>query len=85
MDDSKLFVFFPTNERTGFKFLVHAPYKTTPSRELIPFDDNQNQIITAELSNLIAESITELKNNGLLNVEVLTMLPIDSENKHPVI
>lgn len=82
--DSKLFVFFPTNERTGFKFLVHAPYKTTPSRESIPFDDIQNLIITRELSALIAESIRELKNSGLLSVNVLSILPIDSDNEHPL-
>ncbi|MEC4684780.1 MAG: DUF3883 domain-containing protein [Nitrospirota bacterium] len=80
--NSKLFVFFPTNERTGLKFLVHAPYKTTPSRESIPFDDSQNQIITNELSMLIAESIQSIKNNGLLDVGFLTLLPIDSENEH---
>lgn len=82
--DSKLFVFFPTNERTGLKFLVHAPYKTTPSRESIPFDDSQNLIITNELSTLIAESIESIKDNGLLDVEFLTLLPIDSENEHPL-
>ena len=37
VDDSKLFVFFPTNERTGFKFLVHAPYKTTPKQRVNSF------------------------------------------------
>jgi hypothetical protein len=82
--DSKLFVFFPTNERTGLKFLVHAPYKTTPSRESIPFDDVQNQLITKELSCLVAESIIGLKISGLLNVNVLSVLPIDPENEHPL-
>jgi len=82
--DSKLFVFFPTNERTGLQFLVHAPYKTTPSRESIPFDDNQNQIITAALSDLVAKSIMGLKNSDLLSVDILSMLPIDSENNHPL-
>ncbi|MEX2427277.1 MAG: hypothetical protein WD577_03425, partial [Bacteroidales bacterium] len=33
--DSKLFVFFPTSVNTGLKFLLHAPYKTTPNRETI--------------------------------------------------
>jgi hypothetical protein len=82
--DSKLFVFFPTNERTGLKFLVHAPYKTTPSRESIPFNDSQNKIITNELSILIAESIGAIKNHGLLDVDFLALLPIDSENEHPL-
>ncbi len=82
--NSKLFVFFPTNERTGFNFLVHAPYKTTPSRESIPFDDSQNKLITIELATLVAESIIGLKDNGLLNVTVLSLLPIDSTNEHPL-
>lgn len=82
--DSKLFVFFPTNERTGLKFLVHAQYKTTPSRESIPFDDDQNKAITAAVSALIAESILGIKNSGLLSVDFLSMLPIDAENKHPL-
>lgn len=80
--DSKVFVFFPTNERTGFKFLVHAPYKTKPSRESIPFDDSQNEHITEELSDLIAESIVLLKKSDLLNVDALSILPIDSDNEH---
>jgi hypothetical protein len=42
LNDTKLFVFFSTNERTGLKFLLHAPYKTTPSRETIPFFDDLN-------------------------------------------
>ncbi|MBW3021166.1 hypothetical protein KY334_07765, partial [Candidatus Woesearchaeota archaeon] len=84
MQNSKLFVYFPVNERTGLEFLVHAPYKTTPSRESIPFNDEQNQNITAQLASLIAESIIEIKNNGLLSVDFLSMLPIDSKNEHPI-
>lgn len=55
--------------------MVHAPYKTTPSRESIPFDDSQNQLITTALSALIAESIIGLKNSGLLDVKALSILP----------
>lgn len=83
-DDAKLFVFFPTNERTGLKFLVHAPYKTTPSRETIPFDDSQNKIITNELAILIAESIKTVKEKNLLSVDFLTLLSINSKNSHPL-
>lgn len=83
-DDAKLFVFFPTNERTGLKFLVHAPYKTTPSRETIPFDDSQNKIITNELAILITESIKTVKEKNLLSLDFLTLLPINSKNIHPL-
>lgn len=82
IDNSRLFVYFPTNERTGLKFLVHAKYKTTPSRETIPFDDSQNEYITAELSSCITDSMVLLKNNNLLTVDVISMLPIDSREDH---
>ena len=83
--DSGLFVFFPTKELVGLKFLVHAHYKTTPSREIIPFDDPQNKVITVELSNLVAESVLRLKNYNLLSVDALSLLPIDAENRqHPL-
>lgn len=82
--NSKLFVFFPTNERTGFHFLVHAPYKTTPSRETIPFDDAENNAITDGLAQLIADSLEQLKARGLLNQQAYTVLPIDSDADHPL-
>ena len=84
LHDTKLFVYFPTNEKTGLKFLVHAPYKTTPSRESIPFNDAQNKIITNELSLLISGSILKLKGMGYLNIGLLNMLPIDKYEDHPV-
>ena len=84
VNDSKLFVFFPTKEATDLKFLVHAPYKTTPSRETIPFHDTQNQQITKALASLIAQGVIILKNEKLLTVNVLSMLPIDSEHSHPI-
>lgn len=83
-DDAKLFVFFPTEVKTGLKFLVHAPYKTTPSRETIPFEDNQNTEITIKLAILIAESIKTVKDKNLLTVDFLALLPIDSKNNHPL-
>ena len=82
--DDKLFVFFPTKETIGLKFLIHAPYKTTPNRETIDFIDEQNQTITEELSTLIAESIQATKEAGFLSVDFLNLLPIDSSTKNPL-
>ena len=82
--DPKLFVFFPTKVQPRLKFLVHAPYKTTPNREMIPFEDHQNEIITNELSTLIAESIRLIKEKNLLTVDFLSLLPVDSEYEHPL-
>ncbi len=83
--NSKIFVFFPTTVTPGFNFFVHAPYKTTPNRETIPLeDDEQNRIITNELAICIADSIQFVKDKGFLDVNFLSMLPIDPENDHPV-
>ena len=80
--DSRLFVFFPTKEVTGLKFLIHAPYKTTPSRESIPLNDEQNEIITNELSILISESLHSIKTRKLLDVNFLSILPIEENSQH---
>lgn len=84
LNDTKLFVFFSTNERTGLKFLLHAPYKTTPSRETIPFEDDQNKILTKELADLVSDSILEIKKLGYLDVNFLAMLPLNDEEEHPL-
>ena len=84
LNDTKLFVFFSTNERTGLKFLLHAPYKTTPSRETIPFEDDQNKILTRELADLVSDSILEIKKRGYLDVNYLAMLPLSDEEEHPL-
>ena len=84
LNDTKLFVFFSTNERTGLKFLLHAPYKTTPSRETIDFKDDQNKILTRELADLVSDSILEIKKLGYLDVNFLAMLPLNDEEEHPL-
>ena len=84
VNNSKLFVFFPTNESTGLKFIIHAPYKTTPSRDSIPFDDPENQLITNAISDLARESVRKIKQDGLLNVNFLKILPFDQKHNHPI-
>lgn len=71
IDNSLLSVFFPTKVNTYYKFLLQAPYKTTPNRENIPFDDEDNQIIASELSKLVGESFLILKEENLYNINFL--------------
>lgn len=84
-DKPRLFAFFPVKkEKTGLKFLVHAPYRMTPTRETIDFEINQNKLITEKLSQIISDSIKTLRDKKKLNIDVLSMLPIkcDGEHKH---
>jgi hypothetical protein len=45
-DKSPLYVFFPTKIETNLKFLVHAPFYTTPARENIQEGDSLVNIET---------------------------------------
>jgi hypothetical protein len=87
-EKSPLFVFFPTKIETTLKFLVHAPFYTTPARENIQEGDNlinieadhRNEELKLELGKLLVASLTTFKNLNLLNVDLLNVLPIDKDN-----
>ncbi len=83
--DSKLIVFFPTEKVTYLNLLIQAPYKTTPNRENIPLDDEQNQYLIEETANLVADSIPIIKKLGFLNVSFLEVLPIDQNHTDEII
>lgn len=78
--NSKLFVFFPTDKPTYLNFVIQGPYKTTHNRENIPLEDKQNKVIIEETGNLVAESLSVIKNLGYLDVNFLNLLPIESEH-----
>ncbi len=76
--NSKLFVFFSTEKDTYLKFIIQGPYKTTPNRENIPLEDEQNKEIIEKTGELIADSLSVIKDLGYLNSDFLDILPIDS-------
>jgi len=77
--NSKLVVFFPTEKVTFLNFLIQGPFKTTPNRENIPLEDEQNKIILEEIGNLVSESLNIIKNLGYLDSNFLSILPISSK------
>jgi hypothetical protein len=79
--DSKLVVYFPTEKVTYLNFLIHGPYKTTPNRENIPLEDEQNKAILEQTASLVGESLLIIKELGHLDVNFLNILPIRPENK----
>ncbi len=79
--DSKLVVYFPTEKVTYLNFVIQGPYKTTPNRENIPLEDEQNRAILEETANLVAESLLIIKELGYLDVNFLNILPIRPEHK----
>ena len=85
VEDAKLVVFFPTEKITFLNFLIQGPFKTTPNRENIPFDDEQNIQLIEETADLVAESLSIIKKLGLLNVDFLEILPLREFHSNEII
>lgn len=80
----KLSVFFLTAIETGLDFIIQGPYRTTPARDNIPFEDEWNRSLVEQTANLVGESLQVIKEMDLLNVDFLKVLPIDKSriNEH---
>ena len=74
--NSPLVVYFPTEKETRFGFLIQGPYRTTPSRDNVPNDDDWNAILVRETACLLNDVLPQIKLLGLLTVSFLESLPI---------
>ena len=82
-ETSPLVVFFPTQKETFLGFVLQGPYRTTPARDNVPEHDQWNQSLVRETASLLAEVLTELRDDGLLTIEVLQALPLDASRFGP--
>jgi hypothetical protein len=82
-DASPLVVFFPTQKETFLGFLIQGPYRTTPARDNVPEHDPSNQALVRETAALLADVLNELRDDGLLTVDVLQALPLDPARFQP--
>ena len=76
-------VFFPTQKETFLGFLIQGPYRTTPARDNVPEHDPSNQALVRETAALLADVLNELRDDGLLTVDVLQALPLDPARFQP--
>lgn len=76
---TELVVFFPTNKETHLRFLVQGPYRTTPTRENINFNDAWNKILLNRTSDLIQTTLSKFKETNLLDASLLQLFPIEKE------
>ena len=82
-ETAPLVVFFPTQKETFLGFVLQGPYRTTPARDNVPEHDEWNQSLVRETASLLAEVLAELRDDGLLTVEVLQALPLDAARFGP--
>lgn len=76
IQESPLVVFFPTEKETHLGFMIQGAYRTTPARDNIPKDDDWNKRLVRETGELLRDSLLDLRELGLLDVNVLQALPI---------
>jgi hypothetical protein len=72
--------FFPTRVQTPFRFLIHAPFLLTDSREGIKFENVWNKRLIDLLANLIFDKINILKENNLITASFFKALPLQEKS-----
>ena len=82
-EGAPLVVFFPTQKETFLGFLIQGPYRTTPARDNVPEHDPSNQALVRQTAALLADVLRELRDDGLLTVDVLQALPLDAARFQP--
>jgi hypothetical protein len=82
-DSSPLVVFFPTQKETFLGFLIQGPYRTTPARDNVPEHDPWNQGLVRETACLLVDVLADLRDGGLLTVDILQALPLDAARFPP--
>lgn len=80
LPNATISVFFPTETESKLKFIVQGPYRTTPNRSSVPFDDSSNIELAKETAQLLYDSVLELKEMGKLNLSFLCILPLKKED-----
>ena len=73
-------IYFPAEKETSnLRFHLHAPFASTVARDSVR-DCESNDNLRDQLAILIAESMTAIRDQGLLNVGFLAVLPNAKDN-----
>jgi hypothetical protein len=73
-------VYFPTKEKTGLKFRLHAPFLLNDSRANIKENNSVNMQLIRTCAELLTQVLIDLRDRGLLSVEALDCLPLREED-----
>ncbi len=77
--NAPLSVFFPTAKPTYLPMRTQGPFRTTPNRENVPLGDADNEPLLGALADVIAESVIVLRDEGYLDLDVLSHLPLEPD------
>ena len=80
LDQGKVCIYFPAaKETSNLLFHLHAPFASTVARDSVR-DDPANDELVNHLADLVAESMSTIRDQGLLNVEFLALLPNNEDS-----
>lgn len=69
-------VYFPTETESKIPLIIQGPYRTTPNRSSIPFDNDENIMLAKLTADLLYESVLDIKAQGQLSLQLLNILPL---------
>ncbi|HEX2995894.1 MAG TPA: hypothetical protein VHP14_13800 [Anaerolineales bacterium] len=80
LDPGEVSIYFPAiKETSNLRFHLHAPFASTVARDSVR-DCPANNRLRDHLANLVAGSMITVRDQGLLNVEFLGILPNFTDN-----
>ena len=83
LDPGQVCIYFPAEKETSnLRFHLHAPFASTVARDSVR-DCPANDELRDHLADLIAESMTTIRDQGLLTVGFLAVLPNERDNLSP--
>lgn len=87
LDNSKIWVFFPTTDSANLKFIIHGTYETPVSREKIMQPSLFNKRLLEETEILLIDSLEGMKQRKLLTQDLLKtlLLPATESQMFPAL
>lgn len=80
LEPGRLCIYFPADKETSnLRFHLHAPFASTVARDSVR-DCGGNNLLRDHLADLLAESMSAIRNQGLLTVRALALLPNDKDS-----
>ena len=80
LNPGQVCIYFPAVKETSeLRFHMHAPFASTVARDSVR-ECHANTELLSHLANLIAESMSTIRDQGLLDTEFLRVLPNDMDN-----
>lgn len=80
MNPGKVCIYFPADKETSnLRFHLHAPFASTVARDSVRDSDGNDQL-RDHLGDLLAESMHVIRDQGILNVQSLAVLPNEKDN-----